>query len=247
MNEERAKSISTWGKAAGAHLAVVGLSFVLSFMLLRRVGLMPGEVLDCMAFGFLLFYAVAAVAALLIRRVSILSCSIVFALAFLPTGGCLGVQETRKEINYRYYLPFDRFRDNLATPVPKSVSNLRFVSMEEGVSTDLMFQFDIDPADVEAILKWRKLERVDPKNMLNPKDFFQYAYYMPVEGGYHVFQGKDKFDDVLTIKTNESHSHAIFRKESSSIYRDRRWENESPITLQMDNEALERLKRKNGE
>jgi len=211
MNEERAKTISTWGQAAGIHLALVGLSFVISFMLLRRVGLMPGEVLDCMGFVCLLFYAVAAVIAALIRRVSILSCIIVFAVTFLPTGGCLGVQEIWKEINYRYYLPFDRFRDNLASPVPKSVSNLCFVSLEDGVSTDLMFQFDIDPADLEAIMNRLEMKQVDPKNMLNPKDFFQYPYYMPVDGGYHVFQGKDKFDEVLTIKTNESHSHAIFQ------------------------------------
>ena len=244
MAEEKGSVILRWARASIVHLVLVGLSFVISFMLLRRVGLMPGEVLECMAFGFLLFYAVAAVVALLIPRASILSCCIVFALAFLPTGGCLGLQEIRKEINHRYYLPYDRFADHLASPVPKSVSNLRFVSMEEGVGTDLMFQFDIDPADLDFIMKNLNMKQVDPNNMLNPKDFFQYPYYMPIEGGYHLFQGKDKYEEVLTIKTNESHSHAVFRIESSSTYRDRRWETGNPLILQMDNEALERLKQK---
>ena len=80
--------------------------------------------------------------------------------------------------------------------------------------------------------------------MLNPKDFFQYDYYMPVAGGYHVFQGKDKYDEVLTIKVNESHDHAIFRKESASFYRDRMWEHGNPTGMRMDNDALLSLKRK---
>src|SRR5882672_3394351 len=115
MAEAKGNVISTWAKAAGVHLALVGLSFVLSFMLMQRVGLMPGEVLECMAIGFLLIHAVAAVVGLLIPRVSRVSCLIVFAIAFLPFGGCIGIQEVQKEINHRYYLPYDRFRDNLAS------------------------------------------------------------------------------------------------------------------------------------
>jgi hypothetical protein len=116
--------------------------------------------------------------------------------------------------------------------------------MEEGISTDLMFEFDIDPADLDVILKDLKMERVDPNNMLNPKDFFQYYYYMSIKGNWCVFQAKDKFDEVLTIKTNETRSHAIFRRESSSFYRDRSWETRPLISIQMDNEDLEKLKKK---
>ena len=244
MNEATANTASTWAKAAGIHLIVVALSFVLSFMLLRRVGLMPGEVLECMAIGFLLFYAVVAFVATLIRKASVPSCIIVFAIAFIP-GGCLGIGEIQKGIQYRYYLPYDRFRDNLLSPVPKSVANLRFVSWEEGISSNLMFQFDIDPADLDAILMNLNMKRVERANMRNPKDFFQHSFYMPIEGDYHLFQGADKYDDVLTIKTNESHTHAIFRKESASFYRDRMWENGNPTIIQMDNEALDQLRRKN--
>src|SRR4051794_15279447 len=100
MNEAKANTASTWAKAAGVHLAVVALCFVLSFMLLRRVGLMPGEVLESMAIVFLLYYAVVAVVTTLIRKVSVLSCVVVFAIAFVP-GGCLGIEEIQKDIRHR--------------------------------------------------------------------------------------------------------------------------------------------------
>ena len=243
MSEPQTNTTSTRGQAVFAHLAVVALSFFVSLMLMRRVGLMPGEALDCLAAGFLLVHGLAAFVAILLRRVTVLSCFAVFAAAFLPCGGCLGIEQTRDAIQHRYYYPYDRFRDNLG-PVPGSVTNLRFVTMEEGIRPDLMFQFDIAPADLDAILEQKQLKRVDPAAMLNPKDFFQYPYYMPIGGDFHLFQGTGEYGNVLTIKTNETHSHAIFRKESSNFYGDRSWETRPAIQIQMDNDALERLRRK---
>jgi hypothetical protein len=108
-----------------------------------------------------------------------------------------------------------------------------------------MFRFDIAPNDLDDILNRLKMERVDPMAMLNPKDFFQHPYYLPLDGkDFHLYQGKDQYGRVLTIKTNEFHTHAIFREESSAIYRDRRWENLPEIQRKMDNEALMRLKRR---
>jgi hypothetical protein len=206
-----------WAKAARVHLSVVGLSFVLSFIVLRWVDPFPGQAIDVIVSAVLLTHAVAVIISSLIPKVSKVSCVIVFGIAF-SSAGCLGVGAIQKARYLRYYAAYDGFQDNLASPVPKSVSNLRFVWLEEGISSDLMLQFDIDPADMDTILKTLKLERVEPDRMLNPKDVFQHPNYMPIDGKYHLFQGKDKFDEVLTIKTNEPHSHAIFRKESSSIY-----------------------------
>jgi hypothetical protein len=245
MTEAKGNAASTWARAAGVHLAVVGTSFVLSFVVLQGIDPFPGEAIDAMAFCVLLTHALAAVVGLLVPNASKLSCAVVFAIAFFSTG-CLGIGRIKGAVYLRYYAPYDRFRDHLASPVPKSVSNLRFLSLEEQIRPDLMFEFDIDPSDMDAILRGMKLERVDPGNMLNPKDFFQHPYYMPVAGTFHVFQGRDGYDDVLTIKTNESHSHAIFRRESSNFYRDRSWETCPEIQLRMDKEALERLRRKYG-
>ena len=233
------------GKAVGVHLGVICLSFVISFMLLPLI--IPFDIegtgITAAVYMVLFGHAVALVVGLFFSRASVKSCAIVFGVAFLFTAW-MSVDAIQEWRYLRYQAVYDRFQDTLASPVPKSVSNLRFVSLEEGIVTDLMFEFDIDPADMDAILARLKLERVDHKNMLNPKDFFQHAYYMPVDGDYQVFQGKDKFDEVLTIKTNGSHTHSVFRKESSGKYRDREWENGNPAIIRMDNDALERLRRK---
>ena len=63
-----------------------------------------------------------------------------------------------------------------------------------------MLRFDVAPADLNTILEKLKLERVDAKSMLNPKDFFQYPYYLPLDGKYQIYQGKDQWGEVLTIK-----------------------------------------------
>jgi hypothetical protein len=57
---------------------------------------------------------------------------------------------------------------------------------------------------------------------------------------------RDWLGEVLTVKTNETHSHAVFRRESSGFYRDRSWVTRPAIQDRMDEEALERLKRRSG-
>jgi hypothetical protein len=152
-----------------------------------------------------------------------------------------GVSQIQEHLSPEYQVPFDRFRDNLVSPVPKSVANLRFVALNEQIRPDLMLQFDIDRADLDAILQEVGLKPVAPDTMLNPNDCFRFAYYMPIEGDYHLFQGKDKVGEVLTVKTSESHSHAIFRRETSQFYRDRGWENGR--LCERDEESLEKIRK----
>jgi hypothetical protein len=237
----------TRGKAASTHLAVVGLSFLLSFVVVPSfVPFDPeGAAGVAAALAVLVGHAVALAVGLLIPKRSIASCALVFCIAFFFTA-YFGVGAYNRWRYHKYHAPYDRFRDYLASPVPQSVSNLRFVPFEDSITPDLMFQFDIDPADMDAILKNLKLEQVDPHKMLNPKDFFQYPYYLPIEGGYHFFQGKDKSGNVLTIKTNELHSHAIFRQEWSRMYDEREWDSPNPNIRQMNEEHLERLQRRYG-
>jgi len=232
-------------KRAGIHLSVVALSFILSVMALLWIQPFPGHVIDFMVSRILWAHALAAIAGVLIPKVTRISCAIVFVIAFAWTG-LFGIGAIRGAIYVRYYAVFDRFRDHLADPLPKSVSNLRFVPLAKQIKPDLAFQFDIAPADWDAILEKLKLERVEADAMLNPKDFFQYPYYLPLAGEYQLFQGKDKFGDVLTIKTDESHSHVIFRSELSIAYESRRPEKITPHILHWDDEDLKRMKRAYG-
>ncbi len=178
---------SAWRKAVLAHLGIVGLSFLLSVLIVPRIVPFDPEGMFAVyaVFAVLFGHAVAAVVSLFIRRTNIWSCGIVFVVAFFFTG-CFSVNAMQDWAYLRYQAAYDRFRDNLASPIPRSVSNLRLVSLKEQIRPDLMLEFNIDPADMDAILKTRKLEQVDPNNMLNPKDFLLSTRFFSLVGG--VFQ-----------------------------------------------------------
>lgn len=205
MNRQRTKAIC-------GHLGVIGFSFILSFVIFTHADLFSpgGEAIDAAAFGILLTHIFALVVSLFIPRLSFVSCVIVFSISFsLPA--VMGIENYQRWHYRRYQAVYDRFRDNLVSPIPASVTNLRFVKLEEQIRPDLAFRFDIDVDDLDELFKRLQLVKVAPKDMLDPKDPFQRPYYMPLEGEWEVFQGKDRYDEVLTIKTNKAHTHAIFR------------------------------------
>jgi len=236
MNAER-------GKAIGGHCAVVAVSFVLSVAIVTRLPILDGEAIDALFLGLLVVHLFAIVVGVCIPKLTRRSCFIVFSIAFF-FAGCTAVERVKELLYLRYNAPYDRFRDNLVDPVPASVQNLRFVPLHESIRPDLAFRFDIDPGDLTRILKQLKMERVEAKSMRNPKDFFQYPYYIPISGEYEFYQGTDEYENVLTIKPNADHSHAIFRKESSNFYRDKGWEGGNLTIRRMENDGLEALRKK---
>jgi hypothetical protein len=245
MTEQQDNKWSTWGRAVGPHLGIVALSFVVSILMLPQIIPFDPEGAGAMAavVGVLLGHGVAAVVSLLWPKISITSCGVVFCIAFFFTG-CFLVEAIQRWRYLHYQAPYDRFRDYVASPIPAGVKNLEFMSLEEQISPDLMLRFDVAPEDLDNIISNLKMKRVELKSLPNPKDFFRYPYYLPLDGDdFEIYQGKDHNDEVLTLKMNKSHTRAIFRKESSGIYRDRRWENQPEIQVRMDEEALGRLKR----
>ena len=198
-------------RAVGIHLGLVGLSFVLSLAALSGVGLMPGEAIECAAIGMLLIHGASAVVALLPRRATLASGVIIFCVPFLPAG-CEMTARVRESYRMRYVLPGDRFRDHLASPVPASVANLRFVPLSESRRPDLMFRFDIAPADLDDILARRGFKRVSPAELLRHDDLFRDPAYLPLGEGDQLFQAQDQWGTVMVIKTNGAHTHAIFRR-----------------------------------
>lgn len=198
-------------KAVGTHLGLVGLSFVVSIMVLSGVGLMPGEAIECGVIGMLLIHGAAAVGALFPRRATAASCVVIFCVPFLPAGCEMGFS-VRRAYHRRYVLPADRFRDHLASAVPPSVTNLRFVPLSESKLPDLMFRFDIAPADLDDILAERGFKRVSPGELPRQNDLFRDPGYLPLGGDDQTFQGQDKWGTVMVIKTNGTHTHAIFRR-----------------------------------
>src|SRR5262245_13788573 len=68
--------------------------------------------------------------------------AIVALLALLPVM-LFSFGQAREAWYIRYQAVYDRFRDNLGSPIPSSVSNLAFIPLKESCETHLMFRFTI--------------------------------------------------------------------------------------------------------
>ncbi len=198
-------------KAIGLHLGLVGLSFVLSIGILRDVGLVDGEVIECMFIGTLITHGAAAFVALFLRRVTWASCIMILGIPFLPAGDEL-MSRVRGSYRMRHVLPGDRFQDHLSSPVPVSVTNLRFVPLSQSRRPDLIFQFDIATADMDEILVQRGFKRVSPDQLLRHDDLFRDPAYLSLGADDQLFQAKDMGGTVMVIKTNAARTHAVFRR-----------------------------------
>jgi len=193
------------------YAAIIGLSLLTSCFLLPWSVPNPGEATDAIIRVVLFIHCVAFVVGVFIPRISAASCVIVFAFAFSLTG-VSAINKVRLERYIRYSAVYDRFRENVACPIPESVSNLSF-QMHVDVPGNLSLKFDIAKSDLDAIIRNLKLRLLAPDDLSNRDDLFRNSSYLPLEGQYELFQGIDEHEDILTLKSNEQHTQAVFRRE----------------------------------
>jgi len=191
--------------------------------------------------GVLASHLFAGCVSLSLRKFRWVSALLIGLICLLPAAWFAGLA-IEDHIYVRYYAVYDRFRDSLASPIPKSVTNLRFNTLEEEINADASFRFDIAPTDLEAIIRQKGLKLVPPDALRCPEDYFKYPYYLPVRGPFVLYQGVDQDGSVLTLKVNEAQDQAIFRKEDESYYKYREWET-NPDLVQMGQEQLENLRK----
>jgi hypothetical protein len=148
------------------------------------------------------------------------------------------LQQTRDAWYLRYEAVYDRFRDNLVSPIPASVSDLRFVPLKEMHETHLMFRFTIAPEDLHRIIRSRHFIEIDRTQFRRPDDLFIHTNYLPVseparfyilndiEGGYP----ERGIGEGYTLKVSADQRDVIFRRESAAYYLYRYWESEADRT-----------------
>ena len=210
--------------SAFAHLPLIGCSFAFSSMIIATTSkLSPGgEDIDAVVGCLVVVHLAAVVVCLFFTKVSKLSGTIVFLVGFsLPL--MWRVDRLLSWYDRRSHALNDRFNEEFGIS-PASVTNLRFLELEETIRPDLGFRFNIQPDDF-----WIGfgadcgLVRVELNQLLDPRDPFHRSYYLPIREDWELFQGKDRYDNVLTIKTNLAHTEVVFRKQSSNYYRDLDW------------------------
>lgn len=177
--------------------------------------------------GILAGVAASHLAGLLVgfafERVSKISAVVVCAICLVPLG-FLSVLHVKDAIHLNYYAPSERFRDNLADPIPRSVSNIRFVPLKECYEPNLILRFSISPEDLEKVIHDKGFLRIDAEGFRRPDDLFTHEEYLPMEGRPSFYLATDRFGEVHTLKVSEDRRSVIYRRESSAYYRYRYWE-----------------------
>jgi hypothetical protein len=228
------------------YISLVGGLFVASVgiiaVLCPFAGPSTGDLLLFMLGGILASHLLAGFVSLFLRTFRWTSALLIGLICLLPAA-CYAGLALKSHIYLQHYAAWDRFRDQLANPVPKSVTNLRFNTVEEEINGDLSFRFNIAPTDLQEIIRQKGFKLVQPDAMKCPKDYFKYPYYLPVRGPYVLYQGVDHDGNVSTLKVNEAQDQVIFREESSAYYEGRYWETVDPTLVKMGQDDLARLKK----
>lgn len=145
------------------------------------------------------------------------------------------IQQIRNAWYLRYEAVYDRFRDNLVTPIPVSVSDLHFVPLQEEHETHLMFGFTIAPDDLDRIIRSRHFVEIDRTQFRRPNDLFTHVEYLPLAepATFYVLNDvaagyPDKgIGEGYTLKVSADRRYAIFRRESAAYYLYRYWESDA--------------------
>jgi len=103
----------------------------------------------------------------------------VVSLALIPAI-LFSLQQAYDAVHLRYNAIYDRFRDNLVAPIPASVSDLKFFSLEEQHDTHLIFRFTISPEDLDQIIKSKGFVQIDRTQFRRRDDLFTHVEYLPV-------------------------------------------------------------------
>ena len=228
------------------HLPDLFCSFVGSILLIWLwapfAGMGTGLLIVTLLSALAISHVLACLAGLFLLKASWRRHALVLAIGLGPAL-LFSLMQARQAYYLKYQAVYDRFRDDLANPIPKSVRNLRFNPLSETINPDLNFRFDISPKDLRDIITSKHLEPVEPDKLLCPQDYFKYPYYLPVPGEFVLYQGRDSNGDVLTLKVTKAHDHAVFRRESDAYYANHYWDL-NPTLVKMGQNDLERLKKR---
>lgn len=208
-------------------------SLVVSLILLRRSDLFTGpdtgDGIIMILAAFLLFHLMAFAVGFALPPQKIFSNLALLCIALLPVGYLLTASAKRASY-HEHVAVYDRFRDNLLDPIPSSVTALEFIDLDESKETHLMFRFQIDPDDLDQIIKSRGFKRITSDQFRCPIDRFRDPSYLPMkssatfhtieEGGY----SEPGWGEGYTLKVNATKDSVIFRHESAAYYRYRDWE-----------------------
>jgi len=150
---------------------------------------------------------------------------IILSLAMLPAI-LFSLSQVRDALYLRYRAAYDRFRDNLASPIPTSVANLEFIPLAEAHETHLMFRFTISPQDLDGLIHSRGFVEITTSGFRRPDDLFTHPEYLPLAEPVTFYTLNDiaagypdkGIGEGYTLKVSADRRHVVFRRESAPYY-----------------------------
>ncbi len=222
MKKEGKYKLDHIGWIAGYFFA----SIIITMLSCPFAGPSTGEaVLIIHGFVFL-SHAFAAILSLHVPKVTRKSIILIGLICLAPALFFTGYA-IKEGVYHHLYGARDRFHDYLGDPVPSGVGNLKFLSFEEAVKSHLAFRFDIDPGSLKEIITAKGFNKTKAADLKCPSDLFKDPEYLPLAGEYVFYQGVDEYGNVLSLKVNKAHTHAIFRCEDAEFYISKEWNSQT--------------------
>ena len=126
----------------------------------------------------------------------------------------------------RFRAVYDRFRDNLANPIPNSVSHLEFVSSKEAFTSALFFRFDIAPDDLDKIIRVKGFRKIGVNEFARKDDLFTFQKYLPLSEPTSFYIHEDDYSgNVDILKVSSEKEKVIFRQQAFIFYTNEDWGN----------------------
>lgn len=219
------------------HFPILIFTFLASIFIIRAwnpfYGMGTGDAMLMIFGGMLLFHLFALIAGFVPIEKTWWRAFVVIAIAMFPAA-LFSLVEGQNALHLHYVAVYDRFRDNLASPIPESVEDLEFISLEEKHAPNLSFRFKISPDDLDKIIEAKTFVEIDRTQFPRPDDLFIYPEYLPLKEPtkFYIFEDIDQgypdegIGELYTLKVSADRREVIFRRESATYYFYRYWEGE---------------------
>ena len=227
------------------HVPHLLVTFLVSFIALGSIDLFMGpdtpDAIMMILGGVFIMHLLAFGIGLCLPRRKLLSHLAVISVPLIPIG-YLWSEQIRESNYLKYEAVYDRFRENLADPIPSSVANLEFIDLDESRDTHLMFQFEIAPTDLHEIIESRGFKETDVSAFRCPVDRFRDPAYLPLREPVSFYTIEDNkmgypepgWGEGFTLKVGGDRRSVVFRRESAAFYRYKYWDQR---TAQQDAEV----------
>jgi hypothetical protein len=210
-------------------LSLLAMPFVLWF-----AGMGQGGLVFIYFSGLIISHLIAFGAGFILRAKTWRTIICLCGIALLPPISCELIK-----IHDAWYLHFqaasDRFRDNLADPIPKSVSHLEIVPLKEAFVSDLIFRFEIAPDDLDKIVRVKGFRKIGANEFARKDDLFTFQKYLPLSEPASFYIREDDDENIDMLKVSSDRKKVIFRVESSNDYTNGDWGNNSLIKEEEQN------------